>query len=255
MLKKNENHKIDKRRNLVFIIVFILLALSIVYATVMLVNAPSGTNMNEYKYVKSDYVLMILQCVVGMIVIFLPHRVEKIFNVDIPDVMEIVYFIFLFCAIYLGEVRNFYYKIPFWDMILHGFSAMMLGALGFVIVDFLNHSEKITLTLSHFFVSLFAFCFATTCGIVWEVYEFTADHFLGTNMQKYMSVRGELLTGTAALGDTMKDIIVDMLGALFIVILGYLYLRYRENKRINAENEKKKRTETNHKISEKEVSD
>lgn len=227
MKKSKKEKRLDKRKKLVFIFVFILLALSVVYAAIMLVHAPSGKSSNVFEYGKSDYVLMILQCVVGMIVIFLPHRVETIFNVDIPDIMEIIYFIFLFCAIYLGEVQNFYYRIPFWDMILHGFSAVMLGALGFVIVDFLNSSKKTSISLSPFFVSLFAFCFATTCGVVWEMYEYTADQLLGTNMQKFITAQGQVLAGHAALGDTMKDIMVDMAGALVIVVLGYLNLKYR----------------------------
>ncbi|MGX6977920.1 hypothetical protein ACWN8V_01405 [Vagococcus elongatus] len=220
---------IFKRKNLIFKIVLILLVLSVVYAIIMLTRAPSGVSNKEYELVKTDYVLMILQCVVGIIVIFLPHRVEKLFNVEIPDMMEIIYFIFLFCAIYLGEVQNFYYRIPFWDNILHGFSSIMLGALGFVIVDFLNYKVKSKLQLSPFFVSLFAFCFAITCGVIWEIYEYLADHVLGTNMQKFMTAHGDILVGHDALGDTMEDLIINFFGALIIVILGYIHLKRQQN--------------------------
>ncbi|WP_230203696.1 hypothetical protein [Bacillus massiliigorillae] len=188
----------------------------------MLVTAPSGVAQNEYDRVKSDYVLMILQCVTGCIVIFLPSKVEKRFRIDIPDIMEIMYFLFLFCAIYLGEVRNFYYKVPYWDLILHCFSAAMLGALGFLIVQFFNNTEKLNIRLSPFFVALFAFCFAVTCGTVWEIYEFLADGVLGTNMQKFITADGIVLTGHEAVSDTMEDIIVDALGALVVTVIGYL---------------------------------
>ncbi|MHC5215032.1 hypothetical protein ACYSNR_00080 [Enterococcus sp. LJL128] len=218
----------DKRKNLIFIIVFCLLAASVVYAVIMLQSAPSGSSNKEYELVKSDYVLMILQCVVGMIVIFIPYRVEKIYGIDIPDLMEIIYFIFLFCAIYLGEVQNFYYKIPFWDMILHGFSAGMLSALGFLIVDLISRSKRTNVHLSPFFVSLFAFCFATTCGVLWEVYEYLADHILQTNMQKFMTVEGEILSGHEALGDTMEDIMVNLAGTLIVVAIGYLHQKRQE---------------------------
>ena len=33
--------------------------------------------------------------------------------------------------------------------------------------------------------ALFAFCFALAAGTVWEIYEFSGDHLLGLNMQKY----------------------------------------------------------------------
>jgi ABC-type multidrug transport system permease subunit len=191
----------------------------------MFIVAPSGIAENKYERVKSDYVLMLLQCIVGSIIIFIPSSVEHRYHIDIPDLMEIIYFIFLFCAIYLGEVRNFYFKIPYWDSILHCFSAAMLGAVGFMIINFLNNSEKLNIQLSPFFVALFAFSFALTCGTIWEVYEFAADGLLGTNMQKFITGNGIVLIGREALTDTMEDFIVDALGALIVAIIGYFDLR------------------------------
>ena len=228
-LKRNKEKAImiksvEKRKMLIFRIVLALLALSVFYAAYMVSVAPSGMAENEYERVKSDYVLMILQCLVGTIVIFLPSKVEKRFNIDIPDIMEVMYFLFLFCAIYLGEVRNFYFKVPYWDMILHGFSAAMLGAFGFIIVNFLNDTDKLNIRLSPFFVSLFAFCFAVTCGAVWEIYEFLADGVLGTNMQKFITADGTVLIGREAVADTMEDIIVDTCGALIVTVVGYYHV-------------------------------
>lgn len=227
---KDKKKKYEQRKNWVFRIVLIMLVVSTFYAIYMLITAPSGINQVEYERVKSDYVLMILQCVVGSIIIFIPSRVEHKFHIDIPDVMEIIFFLFLFCAIYLGEVRNFYYKIPYWDSILHCFSAATLGALGFMIVNVLNNSERINIQLSPFFVALFAFCFALTCGTLWEIYEFTADGVLGTNMQKFLTENGTALIGREALMDTMEDFIVDTLGALVITVIGYFDLKKKHMK-------------------------
>ena len=75
--------------------------------------------------------------------------------------MYTVYFIFLFlCNLFGRGGENFYYIIPFWDLILHSFSGIMLGALGFTLVTILNDSKVIKINLSLIFVSLFAFCFA-----------------------------------------------------------------------------------------------
>lgn len=191
----------------------------------MVTIAPSGPAQNEYVRVKSDYVLMILQCTVGIIIIFLPSKMEERFRITIPNLMQILYFIFLYCAIYLGEVRNFYFRIPYWDLILHGFSAGMLGALGFVIVNFLNDSKWKNIQLSPFFVALFAFCFSITCGAIWEIYEFLADGILCTNMQKFITADGIVLIGREAVRDTMEDFIVNVLGALIITTIGYIQLK------------------------------
>ncbi|MGJ7911031.1 hypothetical protein [Neobacillus sp. LXY-1] len=231
--------KYPKRKTWIFRIVLTLLIMSIIYAIYMFFTTPSGPAQNEYDRVRSDYVLMILQCVFGSIVIFLPSEVERRFRVDIPDIMEIIYFIFLFCAIYLGEVRNFYYRIPYWDLILHCFSAAMLGSLGFVIVNFFNKTEKLNIQLSPFFVALFAFCFALACGAVWEIYEFTADGLLGTNMQKFITAEGTILIGHEAVADTMEDIIVDALGALVMSTVGYINLRKQQMKSFKMQIENK----------------
>ncbi len=86
--------KYPKRKTWIFRIVLALLIISVVYAVYMVIITPSGPAENEYDRAKSDYVLMILQCAFGSIIIFLPSKVEQRFRIDIPDIMEIIYFIF-----------------------------------------------------------------------------------------------------------------------------------------------------------------
>lgn len=170
---------------------------------------------------------MLSQSVLGVVVMILPSIFSKKLNIVIPSNMMILYVIFLYCAIFLGEVRSYYYEVPHWDTILHAFSGAMLGALGFSFVTLLNKTDKIPLNLSPAFVALFAFCFAVTLGVIWEVYEFTFDGVLGLNMQKFMLEDGTMLVGRIALQDTMKDLIVDSIGAALMAALGYLSLKYK----------------------------
>ncbi|MEA5011474.1 MAG: hypothetical protein VB100_07145, partial [Angelakisella sp.] len=58
-----------------------------------------------------------------------------------------------------------------------------------------------------------------------EFYEFTADGLFGTNMQKFGTEAGVGFVGRAALIDTMKDLIVDAVGAFVISLLGYISLK------------------------------
>ena len=62
-------------------------------------------------------------------------------------------------------------------------------------------------------------------GTVWEIYEYTSDNMLKTNMQKYRLESGELLEGKDALKDTMEDLMVDGLGAFAASTVGYLLLK------------------------------
>lgn len=227
-MKKIYNRKKRDWKKIIGNILFITLLLSIIYTIIRIVISPSGAGAGNHDKVKSDYVLMLLQCILGLIVMMIPSAIERKFCIDIPNRMEVIYFIFLYCAIYLGEVRNFYYIIPHWDTILHAFSGAMLGALGFSLVIILNDAEKVKFDLSPFFISLFAFCFALAMGALWEIYEFTFDGLLSLNMQKFALADGTKLIGHDALRDTMKDIIVDALSALSIAVIGYYSIKKSE---------------------------
>lgn len=174
---------------------------------------------------RADYVLMIIQCLLGIVVIHIPTFFSRRFHFELPTPLYIMYTLFLYCAIFLGEVRSFYYRIPHWDVYLHGFSSLMAGAFGFMVVALLNRDEHFSVQLSPFFVALFAFCFAMTIGAVWEIYEYTFDGLLGLNMQKFITADGVVLSGHSALRDTMKDFIVDAAGALIAAVAGYVSLK------------------------------
>ena len=219
-MKKNEK-KLRKKINwgkVVAIAVFATLLSSILFIAIAMAMAPSEPNPAEpYRRVKGDYVLMLL-----------PSLLKRTLNLVIPSKMMLLFAVFLYCAIYLGEVRAFYYNVPHWDTILHTFSGAMLGALGFSVINFLNKTDRVPMNLSPLFVVVFAFCFALALGVVWEIYEFTADALLHTNMQKFALESGEPLVGRDALMDTMKDLIVDTLGALAMSIIGYISLKYKK---------------------------
>ena len=65
-----------------------------------------------------------------------PSFLQKKWQLVIPSRMMILFALFLYSAIYLGEVRDFYYNVPHWDTILHTCSGAMLGALGFSVIHF-----------------------------------------------------------------------------------------------------------------------
>ena len=214
--------KINKTKDLYYF-VLVGFIISIIYSIVMITQAPSE-DVNTLTRQKSDYVLMLLQCVLGLIVMHLPNILYKRFHVTIPTNTIIAYLIFLYAAIILGEVRSFYYRFPHWDTVLHAFSAGMLGSLGFDVVNVLNKSDTTNLELSPFFVALFAFCFAIAIGVLWEIYEFSFDGLLNLNMQKFRLENGTNLIGREALVDTMDDLIIDCIGAFITSTIGYFGL-------------------------------
>ena len=209
--------------------VFLTFVVSTIYVAVRYMLAPSApVTADQDVRLKGDYALMLLQCGLGMIIMLLPGVLRRKLKIAIPPGMVVAFSIFLYCAIFLGEVQSFYYRIPHWDTLLHTFSGVSLGAVGLSIIGLLNKSKTVPVSLSPAFVALFAFCFAVAAGTVWEIYEYTVDAIAGLNMQKYILESGEALAGQAALADTMKDILVDSLGALIISVIGYGSVKRKE---------------------------
>ena len=222
----DSNHKNNRLKERTGILLFLTLVLSAIYSLVRTFTVQHSEAADKiYAHVQSDYLLMLLQCLLGIAVLSIPSIVSRKWKFELPNFLYVMYYLFLYCAIFLGEVLHFYYLLPHWDIVLHFFSGAMLGALGFILVSQLNNSEGIHVSLSPFFVALFAFCFALSCGVLWEIYEFVFDDLLGLNMQKFITATGEILQGHNAVQDTMTDLIVDAFAASLISTLGYLRLR------------------------------
>lgn len=150
---------------------------------------------------------------------FFPVLLERRFRIHIPPELQLAAIGFVFASLFLGEIHDYYNRFWWWDMALHTTSGFLLGILGFLLVYIMNETEKIQVHMKPGFVALFAFLFALGIGALWEIFEFTMDSVLGTNMQKPM------LDDPSGLTDTMWDLIVDAIGALVISILGWRYLK------------------------------
>ncbi len=157
--------------------------------------------------------------VLTFIMTFYPAILENKLRVYLPSSLQVVITLFIFASQFLGELKDFYYKISWWDEMLHFISGSILGIIGYMFVYFLNKKHIKETKLSPFFVTMFAFCFALTMGVIWEIFEFTADRLLNLNMQKFR------LPGEDGLVDTMTDLIVDAIGALIVTTIGYIYMK------------------------------
>lgn len=147
---------------------------------------------------------------------FLPFIIAQKNHIYLPPGIQIAILLFIFASLYLGELRQYYLKFWWWDIMLHTFSGIILGFIGFLLTYILNHEKRINVILSPFFIALFSFTFAITVGTLWEIYEFAMDSIFGLNMQK------------SGLVDTMWDLIVDTLGALFSSVISYVYMKHKQ---------------------------
>lgn len=163
-----------------------------------------------------------------MLVSLLPYALSRHFRVHVPAEFQVLTVIFVFATLFLGEIRSYYERIWWWDMALHASSGLLLAIAGFLLVYVLNGNARVDLHLRPRFVALFAFLFAVTVGVLWEIFEFAMDQLFGMQMQKPM------LGDPSGLTDTMWDLIVDALGALVISVFGWWYMKRGQRSFIEA---------------------
>ena len=65
------------------------------------------------------------------------------FGVYLPKRLQLIITLFIFAAQILGEIGDFYEKIPWWDTMLHTISGVVLGLVGFLFVYLLNDINEI----------------------------------------------------------------------------------------------------------------
>lgn len=206
-------------------------------------------------------------CVATLLLLLAPSFIEKSFSVELPSVLEIIIMCFAFSHAILGEIGCFYVKVPWWDTMLHTLNGFLCAGVGFSLIDLLNRDKRFRFELSPVYVALVAFCFSMTVGVLWEFFEFGSDMIFKTDMQKDTVIRSitsvaldptksntpvtvdgitsvvvngrELGVGgylDIGLIDTMKDLIVNFIGAVVFSIFGFIYIKYRGRKSRAVEN-------------------
>lgn len=209
-------------------------------------------------------------CILTLILFAIPFVVDKKFKINLPTLLEIIILLFIFSAEILGEIQNFYGIFKHWDTILHTLNGFLSAAIGLSLIDILNRSDRFHIQMTPIFVSFVAFCFSMTIGVLWEFFEFSGDQLLKMDMQKdrivdtistvelnpegknvpiivnnidhtviYYQENGEMKETTIENGyldlgiiDTMKDLIVNFIGAVCFSVIGYLYIENRDKYKI-----------------------
>jgi hypothetical protein len=151
--------------------------------------------------------------VCGLALTFLPQLLASRVSLRLPNSFLAAIALFVLATIYLGEMHDFYERLWWWDLVLHGTSAMGFGILGFLLIFMLFEGDRYA--APPWALGLLSFCAAMTVGVLWEIFEYAMDQLFGLNMQK------------SGLHDTMGDLIVNTIGAALAGLVGAAWLRGR----------------------------
>ncbi len=195
-----------------------------------------------------------------LLLFLVPSFLEGALRLRIPPLFEAIIYCFIFAANILGEIYHFYAHIPIWDTALHTLNGFLFAAVGFSTVELLNRNSK-KFNLSPLYLTLVAFCVSMTVGVLWEFFECGMDLFFNMDMQKDFIVdrinstqldpahdqtvihvtdiintkittaSGEVYNvenGYIDIGilDSMKDLLVNLIGAVVFCIFGFIYTKF-----------------------------
>lgn len=150
-------------------------------------------------------------CLATLVLSYAPLWLARWARVEVPPGFVAAIVLFVAGTLFLGEAFDFYNRFWWWDIAMHGGSAVGFGLIGFVLVFIMFQGDRFA--APPIAVAFFGFCFALAVGVVWEIFEFGMDQVFGLNMQK------------SGLMDTMGDLIIDTFGALIGSTAGFLYLK------------------------------
>ncbi len=143
-----------------------------------------------------------------------PAFLASRFSVTVPIPFLVAITLFAIGSVLMGEAFGFYERFWWWDLALHGSSAVGFGLIGFLFIFMLFEGDRFAAPPAA--IAFLSFCLAITVGSIWEVFEYSMDRGFGLNMQK------------SGLDDTMEDLIVNALGGLIGAGSGFFYLKGRE---------------------------
>jgi hypothetical protein len=155
-------------------------------------------------FLRSDWV-WVFGCALCILLSFTPSILERDFQITLPWQLDFLISLALFLHIG-GGVLNLYKTIPGYDILTHFVSSVLVGFLAFVIIYILDkHWEGLQMDV--YAMGFFVVISAMAMGVVWELFEWSADLIFGSHEQW-------------GLQDTMKDLLVDTIAGIFIAIIG-----------------------------------
>jgi hypothetical protein len=147
---------------------------------------------------------------VVLLLTFAPALIERHLRVPLPVELTLLTCVFLYASFALGEARDFYEKIWWWDLALHGVAALTIGVIGFLGIYVFYMTQRVQTAPG--WIATITFALAVSLGTIWEIFEFLMDWNFGLNMQK------------SGLVDTMTDLMINAAGAAIAAVTGYFYV-------------------------------
>lgn len=125
--------------------------------------------------------ITIFACVLSLVFMVITNIIGK--KLKFGNDIKILIYVFILSTEVLGEIYHFYVDVWWFDIIMHTYFAFIISYAGLYLIRYFKIKGSI------YFVILFVFSFAMMTESVWEIFEFSMDRVIGTDMQKDTIIR------------------------------------------------------------------
>lgn len=186
------------------------------FATLLFEAIIIYTGAKSYLAGQDEIFKLSIAAVICLLIPFLLVHAANKKKLSLPPGFQMILSLFIFSALYLGEINKFYSKFWWFDLFLHFVSGW------YAVVSFL-FLIKTTIKKEHgtshrrfeFLKCICAFSFSVSLGTLWEMYEFSGDYLFGTKMVK------------GGLDDTATDLLIMIAAA--IITSCFYYFKNRKS--------------------------
>lgn len=149
---------------------------------------------------------------------FIPEVLNKVFHIQLTKFMRNFLVIFSMLAQWGGTYLRAYDYISWWDIFLHGLSAVLVVIAGVVLLRLIDPEFILFEKRQYKVIGWFLFMTVSASAVFWEICEFVGDTFFGTNAQ------------LGSLVDTMEDMIICVvIGGIFVPIVAWSIKYEKDN--------------------------
>ncbi len=150
--------------------------------------------------------LLIVQILGSGLVCFIIPVLKILFpKLDIPNSINFLIALNIVMAMYAGNAMKVYNYLSWWDTFVHGFFGVICTYAMFAIL------KDYRLSASFFFLMS-----TLGLGAVWEIFEYSCDVIMGSDVQR---VQESLADNKLPQADTMEDLIITLVTGLLTVVV------------------------------------
>ena len=140
-----------------------------------------------------------------LLLLLITPPIEQMLRLRIPP-LGYGLLLFLMLGALLGSCYNFYFRISFWDTMLHGLSGFLFACIGYSVCKLMFSNSRGGGIFPYLLVGVL---FSLSIALLWELFEAGATRILAVDMQEdtlLTSIKSFYLSGTHDYATQLTDI-------------------------------------------------